>query len=227
MADFVNGGSGYLGVGAGGRRSAFPSPASEMPPALGTGQGGYSAWGENRDESAGEAAGGEEGDQGDEVGELLNPMAALSFGGQSAPPSSQASYAPKLSQRVQENDDEDDLGFGNAGLSRNKPPRPTGGDAEPEPGDAAGKKGPESKADKGGKKDESAPSTPSKEEAAKAAGGGWFKGWFGKKEGEAAGSGPIRAKLGEENAMVFDKELRRWVVKGVSQDWRSDAKMRH
>jgi hypothetical protein len=43
---------------------------------------------------------------------------------------------------------------------------------------------------------------------------GWLRGWFGKKEGE--GSGPIVAKLGEESSMVFDPELKRWVVKGVS-----------
>jgi hypothetical protein len=43
---------------------------------------------------------------------------------------------------------------------------------------------------------------------------GWLRGWFGKKEGE--GSGPIVAKLGEESSMIFDPELKRWVVKGVS-----------
>jgi hypothetical protein len=42
---------------------------------------------------------------------------------------------------------------------------------------------------------------------------GWLRGWFGKKEGE--GSGPIRAKLGEESSMIFDPELKRWIVKGV------------
>jgi hypothetical protein len=44
---------------------------------------------------------------------------------------------------------------------------------------------------------------------------GWLGRWWGKKEGE--GGGPIRAKLGEESSMVFDKDLKRWVVKGVCQ----------
>jgi hypothetical protein len=42
---------------------------------------------------------------------------------------------------------------------------------------------------------------------------GWLRGWFGKKEGE--GSGPVVAKLGEESSMVYDTDLKRWVVKGV------------
>lgn len=42
---------------------------------------------------------------------------------------------------------------------------------------------------------------------------GWFGGWFGKKDPSAPQSGPIRAKLGEENSFVFDKELGKWVNK--------------
>lgn len=45
---------------------------------------------------------------------------------------------------------------------------------------------------------------------------GWFKGWF--KGGAAADDGKpkaIRAKLGEERSLVFDKELKRWVDKNA------------
>lgn len=52
-------------------------------------------------------------------------------------------------------------------------------------------------------------------EKAKAAEGtkkGWFGGWFGRKD-PAEQSGPIKAKLGEENAFVYDPDLGRWVNK--------------
>ena len=41
---------------------------------------------------------------------------------------------------------------------------------------------------------------------------GWFGGWFGRKDPNEQ-SGPIKAKLGEENAFVYDAELKRWVNK--------------
>lgn len=40
---------------------------------------------------------------------------------------------------------------------------------------------------------------------------GWFGGWF--KKDPNAPTGPIKAKLGEENSFVFDKELGKWVNK--------------
>jgi len=39
----------------------------------------------------------------------------------------------------------------------------------------------------------------------------WFGGWF--KKDPNAPTGPIKAKLGEENSFVFDKELGKWVNK--------------
>lgn len=178
-----------MGSRSGTASFGLPSPQAEVPPSS-----GYSAWGTEANE----------GDNGDTpvaedgVSELLTPMAAMTFGG----PSTDA-YAPKSNSRVEE-DDEDDLGFGNAALSRDRTPKP----AE---SDDTTKATPSKKAADAAAKPQD---SPSKDEAAKA--GGWFKGWWGKKEGD--GPGPIRAKLGEENAMVFDKELRRWVVKGVSCD---------
>ncbi|KAF8534668.1 Sec23-binding domain of Sec16-domain-containing protein [Trichophaea hybrida] len=54
------------------------------------------------------------------------------------------------------------------------------------------------------------------EERAKENGGqkkGWFGGWFGRKDPSDQQQGPIKAKLGEENAFVYDAELKRWVNK--------------
>ena len=147
----------------------------------------------------------------DEAVELLNPMAALSFG---APSGSSASYAPMASASTGRADvdlgdeDEDDLGFGNAGLSRDRTPRPPAGKADE---DSSVNKEEEvkeqPKVDKGKDKDAS----PAPDAAAPKK--GWLSGWFAKKE---EGTGPVKAKLGEENAMVFDPDLKRWVVKGVS-----------
>lgn len=144
----------------------------------------------------------------EEVGELLNPMAALSFG---APPAITTSHSAPHRDQVDLDDDDDDLGFGNAGLSRNRTPRPPTGPPQEQSGSDA-------------KQDEYAPAEEvkqdkgkEKESPTKDAGGapkkGWLSGWFAKKE---EGTGPVRAKLGDENAMVFDPDLKRWVVKGVS-----------
>lgn len=93
----------------------------------GGGFGGYQPYapdesGEGADEDtphALEPAGGD-----DDV-ELLNPMAGLSLGA-----ASQVSdYAPQ-SRRDEPEDDEDDLGFGNSGLSRNRTPKPAEGASE-------------------------------------------------------------------------------------------------
>ncbi|KAF2722136.1 hypothetical protein K431DRAFT_284337 [Polychaeton citri CBS 116435] len=45
--------------------------------------------------------------------------------------------------------------------------------------------------------------------------GGWFGGWFaGKgKEGDLSGSGPIKAKLGEQSSFYYDEQLKKWVNK--------------
>ena len=51
---------------------------------------------------------------------------------------------------------------------------------------------------------------------------GWFGGWFkrgGSEPAEATGTPgkPIKAKLGEEMALVFDKDLKKWVNKKVNR----------
>ena len=44
--------------------------------------------------------------------------------------------------------------------------------------------------------------------------GGWFGGWFKRSAPEPAQGTPgkpIKAKLGEEISLVYDKELKRWI----------------
>jgi hypothetical protein len=49
---------------------------------------------------------------------------------------------------------------------------------------------------------------------------GWFGGWFGGKKEQmpGAGTGPVRAKLGEQNSFYFDKDLNKWVNKKGGAD---------
>ncbi|ORY32492.1 Sec23-binding domain of Sec16-domain-containing protein [Naematelia encephala] len=136
----------------------------------------------------------------DESG-LLNPMAALSIG----PPPVQQDYAPSAAAARKDDDleDEDDLGFSNAGLSRNRTPKPAEG--PPSQGGGGGESSTPTQSTKEPPKD-----SPPKSSEHKSS---WLGKWWGKKEGE--GGGPIKAKLGEDSSMVFDPELKRWVVKGA------------
>lgn len=127
--------SGQLGVDVDSRRtspsighhqgsssSASSTYGGEQYAPGGGGYGGYQpyvpdAQGEDADEDTPHAL---EPAAGDDDVELLNPMAGLSLG---AATHSQNDYAP-TSRREEPEDDEDDLGFGNAALSRNRTPRP-------------------------------------------------------------------------------------------------------
>ncbi|WOO76626.1 COPII coat assembly protein sec16 [Vanrija pseudolonga] len=196
-----------------------PSTANSMldptmaftPGTSGTG-GGYSPWGGN-DDVVDEPATVASVDLGDDGGEFINPMGNLVFSGGPTPTASD--YTPKPAANDFEEDDDDDLGMGNSSLSRNKTPVVTdkngnGGDSyEPKP------------ADKGkGKAAPAAASTPATSEKAldgKPEKAGWFGGWFGgkKKEGESGGTGYTKANLGDSSSMVYDPDLKRWVVKGA------------
>jgi len=168
-------------------------------------QGGYEPpTGEAEDEDMTPGA------RGADDGDFINPMANLSLG-PSAPIND---HQPRSSAAADDvNEDEDDLGFGNRALSRNRTPKP---ESAPDQAKAA-----DTKADsKGAASDNAAHTSPSKAEPAKSS--GWLGRWWGKKEGEPAG--PIKAKLGEESSMVFDKDLKRWVVKGVSRIFCSTQK---
>ncbi|WVF71600.1 hypothetical protein IAT40_006408 [Kwoniella sp. CBS 6097] len=147
-------------------------------------------------------------------GDFISPMAQLSLG-PSAPPSAPAAaqnYAPSRQQTYEE-DDEDDLGFGNKALSRNRTPKPA--DHEGDSGTQAASDGNKKASAKDTKAEpaKAAPVPPSKPEHKSS----WLgRIWGSKKEGES--SGPVKANLGEESSMVFDPELKRWVVKGAKPD---------
>ncbi|KAK4690011.1 COPII coat assembly protein SEC16, partial [Tremellales sp. Uapishka_1] len=150
----------------------------------------YTPWaGENEDDGNTPLA-----NPADTEGGYLNPMASAFSLNQQPPqhPQSTASQPPTFE------DDDEDLGFGNTSVSRAKTPRVP--ENESANGQKDEKRGPKSDVPKGL---EQKPS-------------GWLGRWWGKKEGE--GGGPIRAKLGEESSMVFDPELKRWIVKGATPE---------
>lgn len=130
----------------------------------------------------------------DDDAEFINPMANLSFGPTPVPTDD---YAPKktVASRAVEEDDDDDLGFGNTSLSRGRTPK-----VEEDKGKSTAKETPKEE-----------PKAAAKAEPEGQPKSGWFGGWF--KKGES--SGPIRAKLGEESSMVYDENLKRWVTKGA------------
>lgn len=95
-------------------------------------------------------------------------------------------------------DDEDDLGFGNSTSKREKKP------PVKEPKQEAAPKQEQSK---------EKPAEEAKAEHAlrPAASSTWLGKWWGKKE-DSTTPPPIRAKLGNQNSMYYDKELKRWIT---------------
>ncbi|KAL1413616.1 hypothetical protein Q8F55_001391 [Vanrija albida] len=185
-------------------------PSTAFTPGTGATGSAYSPWGGN--DETDEPATAASVDLGDDGGEFINPMGNLVFGAATTPAVSD--YTPKPAANDFD-DDDDDLGFGNAALSRNKTPvvadknGDDGNSYEPKP------------ADKGKGKAAAAPATPAPAEKApdgKAEKAGWFGGWFGgkkKEEGQAGGTGYTKANLGDSSSMVYDPDLKRWVVKGA------------
>ncbi|KAF2731402.1 hypothetical protein EJ04DRAFT_526149 [Polyplosphaeria fusca] len=68
------------------------------------------------------------------------------------------------------------------------------------------------KADEAFRKAAEADAQRDKDTAAAKKAGGWFSGFWGKKDPNAP-PGPIKAKLGEENSFYYDPELKKWVNK--------------
>ncbi|WRT66232.1 uncharacterized protein IL334_003185 [Kwoniella shivajii] len=223
-------GNGYLGVGSVSRTT---SPALQMTPQWGQqtafGQshtsssasssygdpyppqndsGGYNAWGTNEETNEGEDTPHVYGqNQPSDEGEYINPMAQLNIG-PSAPSSS--SYEPPRnnSKPAFEEDDEDDLGFGNKGLSRERTPRP--------PTTEVDEKAPAAKESKSEPKKDDPSSAKSEQKSSS-----WLgKLWGGKKPAadQQHTTGPVKANLGEESSMVFDPEMKRWIVKGAKPE---------
>ncbi|WWC61759.1 uncharacterized protein I303_104344 [Kwoniella dejecticola CBS 10117] len=150
--------------------------------------------------------------QGGDASEFINPMAQLNLG-PSAPAPACYEPQPELRGKSQgrpafEEDDEDDLGFGNAALSRDRTPKPPSGDDN---GKGKGKATAKDDKPEAAKKNDPAPPKPEHKSS-------WLgRIWGGKKEGEQP-TGPVKANLGEESSMIFDPELKRWVVKGAKPE---------
>lgn len=183
------------------------SPSQETPVQTHGGAGGGSWWdySSSGDGSGGAStptvssfmkvdeplAGGENGGDG-----FISLMDAQSVGYTASP------AAPPAKRFEDEEDDMEDLGFGNS-----KKKQEEGAEGE-EGGKATEKKVEQRPAPK--------PIQKGLDEAP-AGGGGWLSKWWkgGSKEGS---SGPVKASLGEENSFYYDKDLKKWVNKKSGGD---------
>ncbi|WVR07153.1 hypothetical protein IAU60_004194 [Kwoniella sp. DSM 27419] len=143
-------------------------------------------------------------------GDFISPMAQLNLG--PSAPAATSYDPPKSRQVVEDEDDEDDLGFGNKALSRNRTPKPS--DAAEDDNTASNGKGAQKATSAKTEPAKAAPAAPAKPEQKSS----WLGRIWGKKEADPAATGPTKANLGEESSMVFDPELKRWVVKGAKVD---------
>ncbi|KAF9053706.1 hypothetical protein BDZ89DRAFT_1205142 [Hymenopellis radicata] len=123
---------------------------------------------------------------------FMSPMGNIPF---SPHPNAQRSF--QSSNRVQEEDEEEDLGFGNSKSKDKEVPYDPGNLQE----DAA----PEKKVDKKTERPDAKPTGNASSESS----GSWFGRWFKKSDTPA----PVKASLGEETSFYYDKELKKWVNK--------------
>ncbi|ORX36789.1 Sec23-binding domain of Sec16-domain-containing protein [Kockovaella imperatae] len=162
----------------------------------------YSSWNDqpsNQYQPAGPTA------QEDQDDDLAGQMSYMNLG--PSPEAARVNYTPRpVNLNAADGDDDDDLGFGNSALSRSRTPRPKEAMSQDQ---ASASKAGQTKEAKAEPTDTQPPPLKSDQKS-------WIGRWWTKKEGE--GSGPVRAKLGEESSMVFDKDLKRWVVKGQKPD---------
>ncbi|KAF9518189.1 hypothetical protein BS47DRAFT_324942 [Hydnum rufescens UP504] len=127
----------------------------------------------------------------DDTGQFVSLMDTHSFVPSPQPTSSYVSSRPP---DPIDDEEEEDLGFGNSKPKKDVP-----------------KSSPETEATADNSEAKEKASEPAPAAATKPAAKGWLSGWWGKKD-EGTSSGPIRAKLGEtKNSFYYDKELKRWV----------------
>ena len=196
-------GNGHLSVRSSTSARLSPGPEMSAYSAYGGGWSGFGGEQQDDDDATPHVGASPETDE--VAGEFINPMAALSLGPSTASNDTD-SYKPSSRHLAVNGDDDDDLGFGNSSLSRSRTPQQPGEAGKPDskapaPPAATSTAGP-------------AQSTQQADNAspAKSESKGWLRGWFSKGEGSG---GPIKAKLGEESSMVYDNDLKRWVVKGA------------
>lgn len=164
--------------------------------------GGYAPWDGSSDSHEHSQSAPTDASGGDDGG-FVSPMAGFTPA-PIAPAAPTQNYAPAKKSEPAWDDDDEDLGFGNSALSRDRTPKVADESSAQQDAYAPPKK----EEPKAAPKEE-----PKKPEQGKK---GWFGGWFGgKKDGES--SGPVRANLGEESKMYYDPELKRWLVKGAEK----------
>ncbi|KAI0748222.1 Sec23-binding domain of Sec16-domain-containing protein [Daedaleopsis nitida] len=110
---------------------------------------------------------------------------------------------PRASQQAFDEDDEEDLGFGNKNLKR-KTDKPENGHAASET------------AAKEEEKPEHQAAEADKPELKQTASGGWLSRIWGRSQNNTPA--PVRANLGEQSSFYYDKELKRWVNKTVGAE---------
>ncbi|KAF7304925.1 Protein transport protein sec16 [Mycena kentingensis (nom. inval.)] len=128
---------------------------------------------------------------------FISLMDDSSYSVSSAPTSNR--HTPQAS--TAEEDDEDDLGFGNS----KKPPKKEAAESDKagSPASAAAST--------------AAPTRPDPNPVQSASSGSWFGRWWGGKKQDGA-SGPVKANLGEETSFYYDKELKKWVNKSAGAE---------
>lgn len=156
-----------------------------------------------------------------DAGSFINPMAnfitpAASLH-PSAAPTPPAGYAPPTNRYDDFGDDDDDLGLGNSSSKK----KPAASESTGKPAAAAPAAATTSNYAPPPPKESPAVETKDQAEKPKespkpGSSGSWLGRLWGKGGAEAQPAGLVRAKLGNESSMYYDKELKRWVTKGVS-----------
>jgi len=138
---------------------------------------------------------------------FISLMDNQTFAFESQPPSRQASRQASLLVTDNPDDDNDNLGFGNP------KPKPIPEEKEREGSPVKETMSPEKKSAENPPRMYFLhyPPSPSTAHTILVAGNGgsWFGGWF--KRSTSTSTGSVKANLGEEKSLYYDKELKRWI----------------
>lgn len=149
-------------------------------------------------------------------GSFINPMANFITPAVSAyvsaAPTPPATYSPQVNHNVDIEEDDDDLGLGNSSHKKKQAAPPTAPKAGAPTSSYAPPPAKENPVVQATVEEAEKP----KESPKSVSGGSWLGRLWGKGGAETPPSGPVRAKLGNESSMYYDKEQKRWVTKGVS-----------
>ncbi|KAJ9112057.1 hypothetical protein QFC22_006351 [Naganishia vaughanmartiniae] len=154
-------------------------------------------------------------DASEDAGSFINPMANFITPAVSTHPSAAPTppipYRPRTNDVNLEDEEDDDLGLGNA--SNKKKPAGSAASA-PKTSTPTSNYAPPAKENHAVETQTEESEKPKESPKPGATGGSWLGRLWGKGAAEAPTSGPVKAKLGNESSMYYDKELKRWVTKG-------------